>query len=202
MPSHKIPYNLRALSFSSLLFAACDENSLKSIIKPIYASASSKALLKTSTRLSLNSHASSTTSFPFFPPPFLKPPRPSCRTSAACPSWSKAMVRVVGNNGVSNDVGSGRRCVLFFCDIIYWMQRRLPQSEHDERRQECVIEQKCRIQLLELDDFKVTSRFSWGNAPFKNSKRTRQRHPPQLQRVPLRPRTNRPLSVIVIYRFR
>lgn len=104
---------------SSLLFAACDKNSLKSIIKPIYASASSKALLKTSTRLSLNSHASSTTSFPFFPPPFLKPPRPSCRTSAACPSWSKAMVRVVGNNGVSNDVGSGRRCVLFFCDIIY-----------------------------------------------------------------------------------
>lgn len=75
---------------------------------PTHASASSKALLKTSTRLSLNPHASSTTSSPLFPL-FLKPPRPSCRTRAACPSWSKAMVRVVGSNGVSNDVGSASK---------------------------------------------------------------------------------------------
>lgn len=157
LPSHKIPYKPRDLPFSSLLFAACHKNSQKSIIKPtpfFYASASSNAFLKTSTRVALNSHASSTTSFPFFPPPsFLKPPRPSCRTSAACPSWSKAMVRVVGNSGVSNDVGSGRRWVLFFYDIIYWMQRRIPQSKHDERRRACVIEQKEQDSLIRTRRF-------------------------------------------------
>lgn len=70
---------------------------------------SSRIALSSLTLSSARSHASPITASPVLP---TTPPSPSSRTSAATPRSSSATVTVVGNSGVSKDVGSGRRCDL------------------------------------------------------------------------------------------
>jgi hypothetical protein len=70
---------------------------------------SSRIALSSFTLSSARSHASLITASPVLP---TTPPSPSSRTNAATPRSSSATVTVVGNSGVSKEVGSGRRCDL------------------------------------------------------------------------------------------